>query len=270
MKKDEMQENPLAVPSIDGGYTAILGSVGCIGDSLASGEHEWIDDDGKHHYFDIYEYSWGQFLARKCGLKVLNFSRGGLTAHSFHEYAGYNQSFYPEKACKAYIVALGVNDMKRIDNPDIYPDGFGDITDVDFHDYNNNRKSFVGDYVKILQRIRELQPGARIFLFTIPRGNRDNEGICDKHAEFVRTLPEYFKYTYILDFRKYAPKYDEEFKQKYFLSGHMNAMGYKWTADMVATYIDYIIRHNVDDFRLIGMVGTKYYAEAEKMINGKK
>lgn len=46
----------------------------------------------------------------------------------------------------------------------------------------------------------------------------------------------------------------------------MNAMGYKLTADMVATYIDYIINNNYEDFIQIGLVGTgsfdvnvKYY-----------
>ena len=264
MKKDNeiTEENPLKEISPDGGYTAILGTVGCIGDSLSSGEHE-IKRGGNTIYYDMYDYSWGQFLARKCGLKVYNFSRGGLSAHTFHEYANYCQAFHPEKACKAYIVALGVNDMNHLDT--LYPDGFGDMSDVDFDDFTKNRPTFVGDYVKILGRIRDLQPEAKIFLFTVPRSDGGkNKELFDRHAEFIRTLPQYIKNTYVLDFRKYAPDYDAaDFKEKYYLHGHMNAMGYKYTADMVATYIDYIIRKHPQDFRRIALVGTEYYFDEE-------
>ncbi len=259
-KGNAAEKDPLAEIKADGGFTAILGTVGCIGDSLSSGEQEYKTADGKTGYYDMYEYSWGQFLARKCGVKVYNFSRGGLTAKQFHEYAGYTLAFYPEKACRAYIVALGVNDMHRLG--DAYPEGFGDMSDVDFSDFNNNRPTFVGEYVKILQRIQALQPEAKIFLMTIPRDEKSQEKeLRDKHAEFIRSLPEFFKNVYVLDLRKYAPVYDEKFQERYFLGGHLNAMGYKFTADMVATYIDFIIRENPQDFKKIALVGTPHWFE---------
>ena len=43
----------------------------------------------------------------------------------------------------------------------------------------------------------------------------------------------------------------QEFKEKYFLLGHMNPAGYLLVAKMVDSYIDYIIRHNLDDFKCI-------------------
>lgn len=36
----------------------------------------------------------------------------------------------------------------------------------------------------------------------------------------------------------------------------MNAAGYRLTALMVESYIDYIIRNNPEDFKQIGFVGT--------------
>jgi len=33
-------------------------------------------------------------------------------------------------------------------------------------------------------------------------------------------------------------------------------MGYLLTATMTLSYIDYIIRHNMDDFKQIGFIGT--------------
>ena len=64
-----------------------------------------------------------------------------------------------------------------------------------------------------------------------------------------------FTNVYIIDLRKYAPVYDEEIRSKFFLGGHMNAAGYLFTAKLIVSYIDYIIRHNFEDFSKIGFVG---------------
>ena len=63
-------EKPLDRIVTDGGFCSIFRTIGCVGDSLASGEFESIDEDGKKHYHDFYEYSWGQFIARSTGSKV--------------------------------------------------------------------------------------------------------------------------------------------------------------------------------------------------------
>ena len=38
----------------------------------------------------------------------------------------------------------------------------------------------------------------------------------------------------------------------------MTPTGYVLTAKMVASYIDYIIRHNMEDFAQVGFIGTEY------------
>lgn len=63
------------------------------------------------------------------------------------------------------------------------------------------------------------------------------------------------KNCYVIDLYHEAPKYDEEFRSKYFC-GHMNAMGYLLTAHYFMTYIDWIIRHNVHDFRFVQFIGS--------------
>ena len=54
-------------------------------------------------------------------------------------------------------------------------------------------------------------------------------------------------------------KYNEEFQKNFYLGGHLNVMGYKFTADMIGSYKDYIIRNNMEDFKQIGFVGTPYH-----------
>ena len=91
--------------------TAIFRKIAFIGDSLSSGEFETVNEDGSHSYHDLYEYSWGQFLARKNGLTAYNFSRSGMTAKWYLEsYADEKDLWNKEKACQAYVIALGVND----------------------------------------------------------------------------------------------------------------------------------------------------------------
>ena len=51
-------------------HTSIFRRIAFIGDSLSSGEFETKDADGTHHYHDIFEYSWGQFIARNNGITV--------------------------------------------------------------------------------------------------------------------------------------------------------------------------------------------------------
>ena len=70
----------------DGGFFKIFREVAVIGDSLASGEFESCNEKGIIGFHDMYEYSWGQFMARTAGCKVHNFSRAGMTAKEYAIY----------------------------------------------------------------------------------------------------------------------------------------------------------------------------------------
>ena len=63
---------------------------------------------------------------------------------------------------------------------------------------------------------------------------------------------------YVLDFAKYGFVYDDDFKSKFYLGEHLNAAGYIFTAQLITSYIDYIIRHNFEDFSQVGFIGTPY------------
>lgn len=73
-------DNPMESFISDGGYTGIFRKIACIGDSLASGQFESTNEDGSKGYHDMYEYSWGQYIARTAGCTVYNFSHGAMTA----------------------------------------------------------------------------------------------------------------------------------------------------------------------------------------------
>lgn len=262
-------EKPLDQLILNGGFCGIFRTIACIGDSLSSGEFESLDQEDKVGYHDYFEYSWGQYMARNIGATVYNFSRGGMTAIEYCENFASQMGFWNMRlAAQAYIIALGVNDMNHLER---YENGFGKMTDVDFDDEEKNKKSFIGYYCKIVQKIRKVQPQSKIFVMTMPResGRLVKPEILkyyEDHAEFLRSLPNYFKNLYILDFRKYAPVYDSAFDDKYRMGGHLNPAGYLLTARMVESYIDYLIRKNYKDFSQVGFIGTGFYNKNEKSL----
>ena len=250
-------EKPLDRIVDDGGLTAIFRTIACIGDSLSSGEFESTKADGTKGYHDYYDYSWGQYIGRMVGAKVYNFSKGGMTAKTYmEEFADRRGLWAEEKAAQAYILALGVNDLHNRKHP------LGTVGDISDEGWRESMKAqtFAGWYGAIIQRYRTIQPKSRIFLMTMPRsGNPERDAVSAAHAELLYQMAEKFEFTYVLDLHKYAPVYGDEFRRLFYLGNHLNAAGYLFTAKITASYIDYIIRHNPEDFTQVGFIGTPHH-----------
>ena len=248
-------EKPLDTIPADGGFCSIFRTIGCVGDSLSSGEFETLNSENLQGWHDFYEYSWGQFMARTLGSKVINFSRGGMTAECFVKTFSEKCSYYDwENLCQCYILALGVNDI-------------GDGSHLGtLDDMGTGEDTFAAYYSRIIIDMKRINPNAKFFLMTIPKSDADEKRstLEDKHAELIYGIAEKYKNCYVLDFRKYAPVYDAEFKRNFYLRGHLNPAGYALTAKMAMAYIDYIIRNNPEDFRQVGFIGTQYYDENYK------
>ncbi len=256
-------EKPLDNIPANGGFSGIFRTIACIGDSLSSGEFESMTD-GKKGYHDYYEYSWGQYIARDIGALVYNFSKGGMDVRTYCDSFARERGFWDrDKAAQAYIIALGVNDISRMLEGKME---FGDISDVHPEDHEKNGKTFAGYYGKIISKYKEIQPKARFFLMTLPSHHQKDERgeYHDRHQKLMYQLCELFEFCYVLDFRAYAPDYNDEFKRNFYLGGHLSAAGYLLTARMVEAYIDYLIRHNPDDFRQVGFIGKAYHNETAR------
>ena len=57
----DCNEKPLDKLISDGGFCSMFRTIGCIGDSLASGEFEGYTDENRV-CIDMFDYSWGQFM----------------------------------------------------------------------------------------------------------------------------------------------------------------------------------------------------------------
>ena len=154
--------------------------------------------------------------------------------------------------------ALGVND---ITNALAGGCEIGTADDIDPKNGENNPKTVLGYYGKIISRLRQNRPDAFFFPVTIPRDWRYTEKRGELQAKLndgIRRLPDLFPRTYVLDLNRFAPEFDETFVKHYQLGGHLNPMGYLLIARMVGSYIDYIIRHNTGDFKQVGFIGTPW------------
>ena len=249
-------EQPLDTLVTDGGFCGIFRTIGCIGDSLSSGEFEGVLEDGKKLYYDAYDYSWGQVIGRMAGSKVYNFSHGGMSAKQFIEESAPKRGWFdPEKACQAYIIALGVNDMAGVNGGHIE---FGELSDIKENE-EDCPGTVIGYYTRIILKYKKIAPHAKFFLMNMPRCpgiDGPRMAYVDKLTEALYKMAEVFENIYVLDVRKYAPEFDSEAHKSFFLLGHLNPMGYIFVAKIVASYIDYIIRKNPEDFKQIGFVGS--------------
>ncbi len=244
-------EKPLDNVVNDGGFTAIFRKMAFVGDSLSSGEFETLAPDGTTNYNDVFEHSWGQYICRMTGAKGYNFSRGGMTAREYvQSFAEENDFWNKEFASQAYIIAMGCNDFLNFNHP------VGELSDIDLNNYENNKDTFIGNYAKIIQRYKEIQPNAKFFLVTMPNETFETEEknlLKKEHARVLTELAKIFTNTYVIDLFKYVT-YDEKFKDNFYLRGHLNPQGYLLTAKIIASYVDYIIRKSPSDFSLVGLI----------------
>ena len=244
-------------------WIQIFRRMGCIGDSLSSGEFEY-DLEGEKGYWDCYEYSWGKYIERMTGVEVVNFSHGGLTAKELYKSAvqktnqvpAINKLFDKEYLMQAYFVALGVNDIKSAALTELYDGRVGNAKeDICLQDYEKNKDSFAGWYARIIQHIQSLCPDTIFFLLTMPKEEEDHGE--EAFAKLIRAIAGWLPNCYVIDLYHRGPVYDAAFKQKY-LNGHMNAMGYLFTADLVMECVNEIIRENPLMFKYVQFIGSKY------------
>ena len=106
---------------------------------------------------------------------------------------------------------------------------------------------------KIIRKIKEVQPKARIFLTTylIYALSR-----ILPYEEATRILATKYENCYLLDLHLYGEKHCNDYD--YSDSHHKNALGYLKKAHIIATYIDWVIKNNKSDFMNVQFIRTDY------------
>lgn len=246
-----LSDTPLERIRNDAGLMAIFRHVGCIGDSLASGEAVYKKADGSTGGKDLFEYSWGQYLARMTGNTYYNWSRGGLRCDTFLSSSMAVECFDGEHKCEAYVIGLGQNENNKKYT-------IGTAADIDMNDYTQNLDTYYGNYGRIIQKIQQLQPKAKIFVLTDPLKAVETTG----YNAAVREIAGMFQNVYLVDLFTYGTTlYSSGFLYQQKRGGHFNAVGYFICAMIIATYIDWIIKKNPTEFREVEFIGldNKFY-----------
>lgn len=224
--------------------------IGCIGDSLSSGESQYTKEDGTNGLVDIYAHSWGQFMAKKYGIECLNFSVGGLSTQSYWTHSrGWASAQRTENLCNAYIIGLGQNDRGKLGEAYL-----GTISDIDIGDCKNNADSYYGNYAKIIQKIKALQPKAKFFLLPDPIIAIDHP-YNNAVVEIANLLPD----CYMIDMTKYSSMYSAGgFFKANNRGGHYNSIAYNFMGKIIGEEISKYMFSNPGEFSQVEFIGTEY------------
>lgn len=217
--------------------------VGCIGDSLASGECS----TSTGQLVDLYEISWGQFMAKYTNCTYYNFSKGGLTTKSWltHE-KGLPLATDGNHKCEAYIIGLGVNDFNQHLN-------VGSLSDINDSDFSLNADSFYGNYGKIIQNLKALYPKAKFFLLTSPLFMSNQN-----YNNAIREIANHFENCYLIDVYEDRAIFETGFIKNQQRNAHYNAIGYNYIAKYLLDKLNNYIYNNSEEFSRIEFINTDY------------
>ena len=230
----------------------------CIGDSLTTGAFNTTNN-----VVDRRNYSYPKYLNKILNCESLNYGISGSTAKAYYDNIENNgisgivnahEWLNANNKGDAYIILLGTNDINQLGS------FTGDVeTDIDIYNYENNADTSVGQYAKIIQRVKNEISGVKVFCVTIPndRNTTETRTAANEKIKAIASLLE----CYVIDLQTYAETTPQElayFEDKYKNSSHPNALGYYLRALQITTYIDYIIENNIDDFQNIAFIGTNY------------
>lgn len=238
----------------------IFETVGVIGDSYSSVRTYYTDYLGAiQSVGDIEANSWGAAMARNSNRTYKNFAKGGLECSSWltDTDKGYPVASQSENLCQAYIIGLGINDSARHNLSYI-----GTTADINDANEDLNANSFIGNYAKIIQKMKKLQRGVKIFVMTM--GNytsENNQNTYIAYNEAIRDIATYFENVYLIDlFALYHDEYAKTggFFEAETLNGHFTPLAYQKVAIMISNEISKIIYENPEDFDYITFIGTEY------------
>ena len=244
---NNMTENPLEKIVLHPDMIDLFTTVGCIGDSLASGVCAYKDSSGTH-YATMREYSWCKFLERMTGNTYYCWATGGFTTNSWLSSDWATECFDGNHLCTAYIIGLGQNDS----NSNV---SVGTSADINLEDYTQNPNSFYGNYGKIIQKIKEVNPKAKIFVITDPKAAMETGG----YNSAIRDMATIFENVYIIDMYTHGSDlFNNGLIKSCLRYSHYNALGYKIIASVIATYIDWIVKKHSSEFMEVEFIGTDY------------
>lgn len=140
---------------------SLFENVGVLGDSYASGACG--ENAGATVAVDHYSISWPQIMARRNGISVYNYTRGGASTRSFITDADRGlPKLLDDPAKDLYILVLERNDYNIETQGET---GYlGSITDITGHSLGNYPDTFYGNYATIIENVITHAPNAKLVM----------------------------------------------------------------------------------------------------------
>lgn len=220
-------------------YCQIFHKIAGIGDSLMSGEVVIYDQDtGANKNTDCYNYSWLSNLCKKIGSEAVHYSRGGRTTQTWlDEYLSTMLSESPKPS--AYFIALGTNDSRLLE--------LGSESDC-----GTNANTFYGLYSRIIREVKNFNPDAPIFCFSLYFDVRDTS---IPFSEAIRRMADMYD-CYFIDFLNEYYEYSVtggDVRDKFVYSNHFTCAGYVRVSEQILNLVNKAIYDNEDRFRKIAI-----------------
>ena len=213
--------------------------IGVLGDSYASGSN-YASSGWKGYRYDL---AWPQIIARRNGIKVSQFSFGGLTTRLWLTNAHGYPKLSSSPAQDLYIISLGINDLVQ----DGYGvDYIGSIADIDDSDYNNNADTFYGNYGKIIKKIQEYAPCSLQVLTTVRYSSTYDTDIALFNAAIV-DIGSHFGIPVIDLFN--SKLYKSSFFTSNLISGHPTMALQSAIADAIEDLFSECVKNNAAYFK---------------------
>lgn len=234
---------PDVVPSeYNGRDMSTFRKILCIGDSLTQGVFNHSSGSGG---LDTTGYSYPDILSIIAGRPTVNLGVASITSAGWYEQFANDERL---SGCDCAIIQLGVNDVESTLE-------------------TTSRQAFIN----IVNRLKELNTGIKIFIAGIINGTYYKSGTSDENYyvkdQFIKSLYNELWVNdvdvYLIDHAKFGhlrDKYPNDYQDRNdnYNMGHLSAYGYNRLAQDYYNYIGWIMHENNVDFRKIQFIGTNY------------
>lgn len=190
-----------------------------IGDSLACGYTMVGDVNVNSATARPTGNNWPGYLQLRIGRTFTNIAIGGTTARDWRN--THISTADIETDC--YLIGMGVNDLRQ---------GLSIGTSADIaSDFTNNADSYYGNFDFIIRQVKEYNPNAHIFVFTIPKSEGST---VENYNTVIRHVASLYEKVHCIDlYNLYPTEYTEGFIANSFINGHYYPLVYNYMSKMI-------------------------------------
>ena len=212
----------------------IFKKVCCVGDSYTAGYIVNSEGEGSRYNED---FAWPHYLSLITGNNYINCGVSGATSKNWQERPGGLDKAQETGVVQAYLVGLALNDA----------DSTIGLTVGSSSDIGTENNTYYAQYSKVLRKLNEISPKAKIFVMTVP----DNSAKYTPYNNAIREIANNYNNlnVHVLDLANYTDLYNISSITNDLKSGHYTAIGYEQFAEILEYIWSDYINNNITDFQ---------------------